>query len=310
MALSLLAIAPLLVAPWSRIGQWYRFVDQFEGMGINAQGYREYRHRTTGIVMILVPSGTFWMGSSEEEIAYVKKEIQREKNEWERKHSLGLSDAADTFEEWAGGVVRRIKTDQKCHLVSVDSFLLSNYELSQAQWNSVMVDQSMIESGKSVGGDLPVSNVTWLECQRFCAKTHLSLPTEAQWEYAARGGKQNAVCYGASLPGIDDYLAKGRNSILRVVSDDAFGPNRFGFYNIYDNLAEFCLDSYDREFYESIESIRKNPLCRNDGDMIVVRGGCLFWSPRSWRAGERNSVSKSISALNYGIRPAFCDIPF
>jgi formylglycine-generating enzyme required for sulfatase activity len=140
------------------LATWYRFFQRFERLGPNEQGYLEYRHRSTGMVMVRIPGGTFAMGSPETE------------------------DGA-----WAN--------ERPQHRVTLDAFLIARHEVTQAIWRQIMDG----EPSKFTGDTLPVEQVSWDDCREFCRRTGLSLPTEAQWEYACRSGRASEFAFGDGL---------------------------------------------------------------------------------------------------------------
>ena len=134
-----LALTLLIGVYWQEIASWVKFVYLFESVGRNEQGYAEYRHRQTGIVFVRVPGGRFLMGSPP------------------RADGIG----------WP--------MEEPRHQVALSSFLIAKYEVTQEQWSLVMTEGSPGFEGKN----LPVGNVSWIECTDFCRRTGLSLPTEA-----------------------------------------------------------------------------------------------------------------------------------
>ena len=147
---------------WDDISIWYRLSRDFERLRTNEQRYREYRHRQTGIVMVRVPGGTFWMGSPESE---------------------------------AG----RVDNEGPVHEVTLSPFLIAKYEVSQAEWKKIMGDNP----SKLKGDALPVTMISWKDCQEFCEKTGLSFPTEAQWEYSCRAGTTTRFWSGGDDKDLD-----------------------------------------------------------------------------------------------------------
>ena len=150
-----------LLAYRNEIRYWYLLSEDFQSLGKNAQGYGEYRHRQTGIVFVLLPGGTFLMGRAES-----KQEEARLLSTW-RKYKK--PNEADWYEE-------ALTSEQPPHSVSLSPFLIAKHEVSQREWKEVMGTRR----SKLQGANLPVEQVSWDDCQRFCGLTGLSLPTEAQ----------------------------------------------------------------------------------------------------------------------------------
>src|SRR5262245_55250939 len=157
--------------------------------------------------------------------------------------------------------------DEIQHPVKVSSFWMGRYEVTQAQWMAVMgrlPECFAANDNLERGDDLPLTCIRWAEAQEFIAKLNellkldkergYSLPREAEWEYAARGGTKTPFPYGETIaPGLDNYnwetvYAKGptqtreRKYLAKVGS---FVANPFGLYDMLGNASEWCEDWLD-----------------------------------------------------------------
>lgn len=167
--------------------------------------------------------------------------------------------------------------DKDCrHKVTLSGFYINKTEVTQKQWNTIMGTNSSNFKGEN----LPVENISWEEAMDFVNKLskltslNFSLPTEAQWEYAARGG---IYSMGYLYPGSNDeedvLIYKGRGD----ASDPSFTtypvgqlwPNELGLYDMAGNVSEMCLDWYgDYVTYDTTD-----PIGPANGERHVVRGG-------------------------------------
>jgi len=168
-------------------------------------------------------------------------------------------------------------------------FFISRYETTQKVWIAVM------ESNPSsfVGTDRPVEKVSWNHCQRFISKLNqltgrkYRLPTEAEWEYAARGGnKSQGFKYaGSNDPGEAGWTLDNAKETQPVGGKK---PNELGLFDMTGNVYEWCEDAFDTKFYSV--SPESDPLCDEPGDPMkeyrVLRGG-------SWNDGKYSCRSAS-----------------
>ncbi len=161
-------------------------------------------------------------------------------------------------------------SDEALHEVRLGPFLIGKYEITQEQWNRVMGTTKTLFKGPN----LPVDTVSWEDCQTFCEKTGLFLPTEAQWEYACRAGTTTCFYSGDSE---DDVARVGwvRNHSGKTTHPvgQKDQPNRFGLHDMHGNVSEWCQDVYHREFYSRPEAQLRNPLCTSGSSLRVFRGG-------------------------------------
>ncbi|NOR87868.1 MAG: SUMF1/EgtB/PvdO family nonheme iron enzyme [Bacteroidales bacterium] len=188
-------------------------------------------------------------------------------------------------------------TDKKIHDVRINDFSIGKYEVTQEQWEAVMGNNP----SKFKGADLPVENVSWNDVQEFILKLNQKtgmkyrLPTEAEWEYAARGGDQsNSVSSYATNQKIGNdawYWRNSGDSILSGRWDNEMikknhcqtkavgqkNANKYGIYDMSGNVWEWCSDWYAKEYYN--KSPLDNPKGPSNGDFKVYRGG-------SWVSSE------------------------
>ena len=205
------------------------------------------------------------------------------------------------------------------HSVFIDSFLICRYQVTQKLWKEVMgynpveTDEMMHNTPDLYVDDLyvdhPVVNVSWNECQHFIAKlneitgANFRLPTEAEWEYAARGGNKS---HGYKFAGSDnpDVVSwhKGNTFWLHSVGEKV--PNELGLYDMSGNVYEWCQDWYDVSYYNNSEGAR-NPIGPNSGFQRIVRGGSFASDAEQCRVYVRDgSMSPDGFNLVVGLRLA------
>ncbi|MBR5532869.1 MAG: SUMF1/EgtB/PvdO family nonheme iron enzyme [Bacteroidales bacterium] len=154
------------------------------------------------------------------------------------------------------------------HSVYVDGFYIGQYEVSVDLWNKYMG----MDIYKDGNGRMPVTNVSFEDIDEFINRLNdatgkkYSLPTEAQWEYAARAG--SLYNEYASKSG-ESSIIYDKNKPMDVYYDQCI--NDFNIYNMSGNVEELCLDYYDENYYDY--SSYNNPVNRSRSDRRVVRGG-------------------------------------
>ncbi len=163
--------------------------------------------------------------------------------------------------------------------------------------------------------DHPVVHVSWNDARAYCARTGTRLPTEAEWEYAARGGlERNAFPWGDNLEPDGEYrmnVFQGRFPAENTAADgylgtapvDAFPPNGFGLYNVTGNVWEWCTDWYDAGYYAT--SPPENPQGPDHGANRVMRGGsylCHLSYCKRYRVSARSGIEPESSTGNLGFR--------
>ena len=251
---------------WPHLLFWYRFAP----LGLNAQGYREYRHRQTGIVFVRLPGGKFWMGAQKADPKGQNYDPEAEDNE---------------------GPV---------HEVTLSPFFIGKYEVTEADWWAVMeTHQSGIKSNHE---GFPIELATWDILQNFLAKTGFRLPTEAQWEFACRGLSPAPIA-GTGI--LDDMGWCEENSQGAIHPVGKKGANGFGLHDTHGNVLERCEDVYDAEFYSKPEASEMNPICRANSEDNVFRGGSFADSAKFCRSASRDTLPPGIRNYPFSFRPAY-----
>ncbi len=198
-------------------------------------------------------------------------------------------------------------------------FYLGTTEVTQAQWRAVMhTDPSQFK-----GDDLPVEMVTWYDAMSFCDRLNdmgkaprgwrFTLPTETQWEYAARGGEKSCGYRFSGSNDLDDvawyshWLSDMWAGIAESIKDHPHpvgqkAPNELGLYDMSGNVYEWCLDDWKRDSSKAIpEFTRKNKL-RDWGR--VIRGGAWRFSDFQCAVTFRDQRADDLGSNFLGFRLA------
>jgi formylglycine-generating enzyme required for sulfatase activity len=201
--------------------------------------------------------------------------------------------------------------DEIQHSVKVSSFWMGRYEVTQSQWIAVMgrLPRCLaVSDNLDRGDDIPLTCVTWIEVQEFIDKLNAllkldkergySLPREAEWEYAARGGTTTPFPYGATIaPGLENYdwgtsygngptQARNNQYLVKVGS---FVANPFGLYDMLGNASEWCED-WLGEYPTAGEGEQVDPTGPSEGERRVIRGGEYGSSARGCRSATRAGI--------------------
>ena len=232
----------------------------------------------TGVVFVLIPGGTFRMGA-----------VRPDENTPEG--SDNVDPAADEDE----GPVRD---------VTFSPFFISKYEHTQGQWLRGMgTNPSRFGPGSSVGGknvDLrhPVEQVSWDDCRACTARLGLGvgLPTEAQWEYAARAGTGTVWWTGNA----EKTLQGAANIEYAHAPVGTYAPNAFGLHDTAGNVFEWCQDWYGGYLSGSA----KDPRGPAKGSRRVYRGGSWSSGARFCRSARRNWGGPGVRGSGLGLRLA------
>ncbi|MBI4569287.1 MAG: SUMF1/EgtB/PvdO family nonheme iron enzyme [Planctomycetes bacterium] len=126
--------------------------------------------------------------------------------------------------------------------VSLKSFLIGKYEVTQRQWQAVM--GSNPAHFKNTGHDAPVETVSWHDCQEFCEKANLRLPSEAEWKYACRAGTTARYSFGDDASALGEYAWYDANSGGTTHPVGQKRPNAWGLHDMHGNVWEYCEDDW------------------------------------------------------------------
>ncbi|MBI5245034.1 MAG: SUMF1/EgtB/PvdO family nonheme iron enzyme [Elusimicrobia bacterium] len=198
--------------------------------------------------MALVPAGEFWMGSPEGE---------------------GYS------------------SERPRHKVYLDEYRIDTTEVTTAQYREFAkaTGRQLRQQPCPDSANCPVLYVNWDEAQAYCRSLGKRLPTEAEWEKAARGGSEGRYFFGDKESLLGEYAWFWDNSGRKVHHVGLKKPNPYGLYDVYGNAQEWTADRYDATYYG--RSPRKNPKGPFEGGDRVVRGGSAFVSAELCRSAQR-----------------------
>ena len=202
----------------------------------------------TGMEFVLIPAGTFEMGSN---------------------------DGRDN--------------EKPVHQVTISQpFYLGKYQVTQGQWEAVMGKNPSEFQGDA---NPPVENVSWHDAQEFIKKLNdrasgdiYRLPTEAEWEYAARTGTMTAYSFGHDPELLDQYGWHKGNSGAKTHPVGQLKPNPWGLYDMYGNVWEWVADWYAETYPSDPQTDPKGP---QNGEIRVLRGGSIVSPPVYLRSARR-----------------------
>lgn len=195
--------------------------------------------------------------------------------------------------------------DRPAHKVWLDAYYLDTHEVTNAEYAGFVKSTSHRAPYHWLRGDIPsgeenfpVFNVDWEDANSYCRWSGKRLPTEAEWERAARGGKEELdYPWGDKA---DSKMAKYNQP--QPGAAGAFPPNAFGLYDMAGSVAEWCSDWFDGLYYK--DSPTKNPQGPGTGLYKVIRGGAWSDSPARITVFFRNWVRPNQRTPNVGFRCA------
>ncbi len=195
--------------------------------------------------------------------------------------------------------------EQPVHRVTLSQpFYLGRYEVTQAQWKEVMGGNPSEFTGDP---KRPVTNVSWHDAKEFIRTLNVKerrdvyrLPTEAEWEYAARAGTTMAYSFGDTPGLLDQYGWYERNSGGTTRAVGQLKANRWGLYDMHGNVQEWVRDWYGKKYLSADH--QTDPQGPENGSWRVIRGGSIFDSPQRLRSSRRVGFRPADRASYLGFR--------
>ena len=191
--------------------------------------------------------------------------------------------------------------EKPAHQVTLtNDYYIGKYEVTQALWQAVMNSNP----SNFKGDNLPVEQVSWDDCQEFISKLNsitgktFRLPTEAEWEYAARGGKKSKGYQYSGSSNLSDVAWYADNSGSKTHTVGSKQANELGIYDMSGNVYEWCQDWFGS--YSSSSQV--NPTGANSGSYRVFRGGSCFNTARCCRSSFRSNSSPDYRRDYLGLR--------
>lgn len=186
------------------------------------------------------------------------------------------------------------------HKVCLNDFYLDRNEVSQRHFENIMgYNPSYFK-----GSELPVESVTWPEANDYCRKLGLRLPSEGEWEYAARAGTTSNYSWGFEIDERFGWYEGNSNGATHPVGQKA--SNQFGFYDMNGNVWEWVSDWFRPEYFETNgkTGMVKNPQGPSTGQFLVIKGGSFEDDSFYLRSASRFWYPPDIHFRNLGFRCA------
>ena len=201
-----------------------------------------------------------------------------------------------------------LSTDKPVHDVLLDTYYIGETEVTRQLWKAVMSD-TIVGGNDWAADNLPQEWVSWYDCQEFIARLdsitgmQFRLPTEAEWEYAARGGQNAGNHIFAGSGDIDEIGWVYRNSGSRTHAVATKKANELGLYDMTGNVWEWCSDVFG--LYG--DTLQINPQGAADGEMRVVRGGSWDNAVANVHLSVRQSRDPQYTFYDCGFRLALSE---
>jgi formylglycine-generating enzyme required for sulfatase activity len=309
----------------------------FEAVASAGTGFdglpKRLRHRATGIEFVLIAPGAFDMGSPPGEAGrqedetlhrvtltepFYLAETEVSVAQW-RGYAQATGYKTEAEASGKGGYTHRFNAEGKGEYV----------QLTDAVWTNPLPYWTE-KKNFQVDGTQPVTQISWNDAMSFCRHYKIQLPTEAQWEYACRGGQAARFWWGdVEEQGLGKVNGADRGGDSRVINfankfdfDDGFQftapvnrnvtPNAFGLKDMLGNVWEWCADQADyidgKAVTNTYDGAVTDPLCLS-GARRVSRGGSWVSEPASCRSANRVCDDPSLADYGLGFRPALVARP-
>lgn len=229
-------------------------------------------------------------------------------------HPIALNIDLDMVKVEGGSYIRGSdsksanKAEKPARKVEIDSFYISKFEVTQELFESVM--------GSSLsyfhGPNMPVNNLSWQQANYFIQRLNkltgenYRLPTEAEWEFAAKGGNKSLGYTYSGSNSIGDVAWYANNSNNQAHPVGQKQPNELGLYDMTGNVGEFVIDAYDDTFYRFGPTTNPNNAKEEKAGLAhkVVRGGSFAYDADESENFRRDFASQSIIMSDMGLRLA------
>lgn len=243
-----------------------------------------------GMEFNLIPAGEFRMGAQ----GALKKVDFVE----------GHRPFLDPYDRELTPMLSKDTDEEPNHIVKISKpFYMGKFEVTQGQYQKVMdTNPSFFK-----GNNLPVENVSYNDALKFIdklnsieGKTIYHLPTEAQWEYAARAGSNDLYFFGDGSDSIREYVWFFSNSNGKTNRVGRLKPNQWGLHDMIGNVWEWCGDYYDHEYYSKSPSL--DPKGPETGFVRVFRGSSWFFYNECCRSADRENGPPDFKTYYLGFR--------
>ena len=184
--------------------------------------------------------------------------------------------------------------EQPKQKIFLDAFFIDKFEVTQKEFKQTMGRNP----SEFRGENLPVDHASWYEARDYCNKSGKRLPTEAEWEKAARSGTTSQFYWGDESD--DSYAWHWDNSNRKTHLVGQKKPNNYGIYDISGNVWEWVLDWYDPKYYQV--RLLSNPPSPFSGKHRALRGGSFMDKPEGLRVTRRNWDLPGARFKNFGFR--------